>query len=132
MYTEETGITITNTCYQCYALNELCPDCQDIRDSRDTEIAHQIVEEGGDYIIINKRQVASAGSVGELRPASLIANYPSGHDWTDREGELKEPVAMLVDRLYDLETSLLITPSETICESCHLVYNKYAPCPNCN
>ena len=123
MYTEETGISITNNCYKCQVLAEtwdvtMCPECEEDKDTRDIGIAHQLVDEGN----------ASRYEWKQM----LIIEHPSGHDWTDREGELKEPVTMLIDRLYDLETSLLITPGETICESCHLVYNKYAPCPNCN
>jgi hypothetical protein len=118
MNTEETGITITNTCYQCYNLTEMCPDCQDEKDTRDTAIAHQLVDEGN----------ASRYEWNQM----LIAELPSGHDWTERDDEFKESVSMLIDRIYDLETSLLITPGETICQACHLVYNKYAPCPNCN
>lgn len=131
MYTEDNGVTITQMCYQCHALNDLCPDCLEDKDSRDTEIAHRIVEEGGDYVVINKRTIATAGSLGERNPGTSIQEYPSGHDWTERD-EYLEPVSMLIDRLYDLETSLIITGGETICESCHLVYNRYAPCPNCN
>ena len=145
MYTEDNGVTISQMCYQCHALSDLCPDCLEEQDSRDIEIAHRLVEEGGDYVVrqvlvrdipsggykLNPRTIASAGSLGEKNPPSLIQDYPSGHDWTERD-EFLEPVSMLVDRLYDLETSLIITGAETICESCHLVYNKYAPCPNCN
>jgi hypothetical protein len=132
--TEENGLNITNVCYQCHSLNELCPDCQEERDVRDITAAHQLVDEGSDYIVFgygaNSRTVANAGTVGEHNPLSIIRDLPSGHDWTERD-EFLEPVSLLVDRLYDLETSLLITPGESICESCHLVFNRYAPCPNC-
>jgi hypothetical protein len=40
------GISITNMCYQCQALTELCPDCLELKDSRDIDIAHQIVDDG--------------------------------------------------------------------------------------
>lgn len=114
---ESMGISITNACYKCQALLELCPDCQDLRDSRDAEVAHQIVDEGN----LQYQYVWS-----------IIRDEPSGHDWTDREGEFKEPIAMLVDRLYDLESSVTITPAEVICQTCHLVFNKWSICPNCN
>ncbi len=117
MYIETNGISITNMCYQCQALTELCPDCQELRDSRDITIAHQIVDEGNlQYKFV----------------WSVIRDEPSGHDWTDRDGEFIEPVAQLADRIYDLDTSLTITPAETICQACHLVYNKATHCPNCN
>jgi hypothetical protein len=63
---------------------------------------------------------------------SLHQEYPSGHDWTDREDEFLEPIAVLADRLYDLESSVTITSAEVICQACHLTHNKYSVCPNCN
>jgi hypothetical protein len=136
MYTESNGISITQMCYQCQALTELCPDCQELRDSRDVTIAHQIVDEGNlQYKFV----------------WSIITDEPSGHDWIssqvvtreyvdDETGELvkvirdefTEPISQLADRIYDLDTSLIITPAETICQACHLVYNKATHCPNCN
>jgi hypothetical protein len=136
MYTESNGISITQMCYQCQALTELCPDCQELRDSRDITIAHQIVDDGNlQYKFV----------------WSIITDEPSGHDWIssqvvtreyvdDETGELvkiirdefTEPISQLADRIYDLDTSLIITPAETICQACHLVYNKATHCPNCN
>ena len=105
-----------SACAECVGLTELCPACQDLRDTRDADIAHQIVDEGNlQYKFV----------------WSIVQDDPSGHDWTDREDEFLPPIAMLVDRLFDLETSVLITPAEVICQDCHLVINKYAKCPNC-
>lgn len=115
--TESLGISTQSMCYQCQALTELCPDCQEQRDARDADIAHQIVDEGNmQYKYI----------------WSIQRDQPSGHDWTDRDDEFLEPIAMLVDRLYDLETSITITPAEVLCQDCHLVYNKWSNCPNCH
>ena len=136
MNTESNGITIQTMCYQCQALTELCPDCQEAKDARDADLAHKIVDESEDYIYIGygarKRAVANGGSVSEYNPLSVIRDLPSGHDWTDREGEFLEPIAMLVDRLYDIETSLTVTANETLCDTCHYTHNKAIACPNCN
>lgn len=125
-----------SACLACVGLSELCPACQDLRDTRDAEIAHQIVDESQDFYYRgygkNKRAVANGGAVSEYNPMSVIRDLPSGHDWTDREGEFLEPIAMLVDRLYDLETSVTMTSNEVICSDCHLAHNKHAVCPNCN
>ena len=139
--TESLGISIQSMCYQCQALSELCPDCQEQRDARDAEIAHQIVDESLDYLVktlpgtvlksVPQYQVANGGSSTEYNALSILRDQPSNHDWTDREGEFLEPIAMLVDRLYDLETSVTITPAEVLCQDCHLVYNKWSNCPNC-
>jgi hypothetical protein len=117
MNTETNGISITNMCYQCQALTELCPDCQELRDSRDIEIAHQIVDEGNlQYKFI----------------WSIIREQPSNHDWTDRDDEFLEPISLLADRLYDIETSITVTGNETVCNACHYLHNKAIACPNCN
>lgn len=136
------GITIQSMCYQCQALVELCPDCLEAKDARDIELAHQIVDESdGNYIstfagtvlkAVPSRTVANGGSVAEFNPLSIIRDLPSGHDWTEREGELLEPISMLIDRIYDLETSVTVTRNETICQDCHYTHNKAIACPNCN
>lgn len=134
--TESQGITIQTMCYQCQALTELCPDCQEHRDARDTFIAHQIVDESSDYYYRgygkNKVAIANGGSVSEFRALSVVRDLPSGHDWTDREDEFLPPISLLTDRLYDLETSVTLTPAEVICQSCYLAHNRHSVCPNCN
>ena len=130
------GISIQTMCYQCQALTELCPDCQEQRDANDTYIAHQIVDESQDFYYRGygdkKVAVANGGSVSEYNPMSVIRDLISGHDWTDRDGELLEPTAQLIDRLYDLETSITITANETVCQDCHYLHNRAIKCPNCN
>ncbi len=130
------GISIQTMCYQCQALTELCPDCQETKDTNDSILAHQIIDESEDFYYrgygTKKVAVANGGAVSEYNPMSVIRDLPSGHDWTDREDEFTEPVSMLVDRLFDLETSLTTTTNEVLCNSCHLIYNKYqADCPVC-
>ncbi len=148
---ESLGISIQNMCYQCQALDTLCPDCMELKDSRDIYIAHQIVDENYDYLIstfkgtvlsqVPNHNVASGGSMAEPRPLSSPGDEPSSHDWigsvtrtyrgTERQ-EFLEPVTNLSDRFMDLETSMTVLPSEVICQSCHLLYNKYqADCPVC-
>jgi hypothetical protein len=123
-------------CLACVGLTELCPACQDLRDTRDAEIAHQIVDESQDFYYRGygdkKVAVANGGAVSEYNPMSVIRDLISGHDWTDREGELLEPTCKLEDRFYDLETSVTMTAAEIICQDCHLSHNKHAKCPNCN
>lgn len=136
MNTEANGISIQAMCYQCQALTELCPDCQETKDARDISLAHQIVDESEDYITlgygVRKRTVANGGTVTEFNPMSIIRDLPSGHDWTERKDEFLPPISQLADRLYDLETSITVTPAETICQSCHLTHNRHSVCPNCN
>jgi RNA polymerase subunit RPABC4/transcription elongation factor Spt4 len=130
------GISVQAMCYQCQALTELCPDCQEQRDTRDAVLAHQIVDESEDYIIIGygvrKRTVANGGAVSEYNPMSVIRDLPSGHDWTEREDEFLEPISLIIDRLFDIETSVTVTANETVCQNCHYLHNKAIACPNCN
>lgn len=136
MNTESNGISIQTMCYQCQALTELCPDCQEQKDANDSFNAHQIVDESDDYVVIGygvrKRTVANGGAVSEFNPMSILRDLPSGHDWTERDGELLEPTSLIIDRLYDVETSLTVTANETVCDSCHYLHNKAIACPNCN
>ena len=129
------GISIQNMCYQCQALDTLCPDCMELKDSRDIYVAHQLVDEGN----LQYEHIWSNGDAAV-----------SGHDWVgsvtklikpvrDINGDLIEeryeflpPITNLTDRFMDLETSMTILDSEVICQSCHLLYNKYqADCPVC-
>jgi len=132
---ESLGIAVTNSCYQCHALDSLCPDCDDLKFSRDSYIAHEIVDDGN----LQYKHIWSNGD-----------STVSGHDWVgsvtkllkpvrDIHGNLIEeryeflpPISNLSDRFMDLETSMTVLDSEVVCQSCHLLYNKYqADCPVC-
>lgn len=106
------------------------------------EIAHEIVDSPNDYITITykgtvlnwlyKRDVATPGTGGEPKPQSILRDEPSNHDWTEREGEFLEPISLMVDRIDDLETRVTILPTELLCSSCNLYYNKsQKDCPVC-
>jgi hypothetical protein len=124
---ESLGISVTNTCAQCQAVDELCNDCQDLRDSRDVYVAHQIVDEGN----LQYKHVWSNGD-----------STVSGHDWVGavvrlldggERNEFLEPVTNLVDRLpNDLETSMTVLDYEVLCLSCHLYHHEsLSECPIC-
>jgi hypothetical protein len=97
-------------------------------------MAHQIVDESEDYYYRGygdkKVAIANGGAVSELNPMSIIRDMVSGHEWTEREGECLEPTSLLIDRLYDLETSVTVTRNETVCPDCHYLHNKATACPN--
>jgi hypothetical protein len=133
---ESLGIAVTNSCYQCQALDSLCPDCDDLKFSRDTYIAHEIVDDGN----LQYKHVWSNGD-----------STVSGHDWVgsvtkllrpfrtvdgtivDERYEFLPPISNLVDRLpNDLETSVTVLDYEVVCMSCHLYHHKsLAECPIC-
>ena len=146
--------------YSSEVLDELCPDCQEERDTRDAILAHQIVDESEDYYVstfrgtvlraVPDRTVANGGSVAEPRPLSVASDAESGHDWigsvtklrrpavqidgsvVEERYEFLDPISVITDRLYDLETSLTVTANETVCQDCHYLHNSAIACPNCN
>lgn len=119
-----TGISITNACYQCQLLQDLCLDCEESRQAKDADIAHQIVDERN--LIYPRMWVA--------------VTEPSAHDWvasvTRLNGKIRnefaEPTTSLIDRIFNLEDSITLEKYEIICDSCHMVTNKNTICPNCN
>lgn len=160
MNTESQGITVSNMCYQCYCLNELCPDCQENRDIQDIQNAHLIVDESSDYYVstfrgtvlkaVPNRAVANGGSIAEPRPLSVTRDAESGHDWVGSVTKLVRPaiqidgsviedryefldaISLITDRIFDLETSITVTANEVVCGSCNLIYNKHQQdCPVC-
>lgn len=121
---EANGVTVSNQCFQCHSLNELCPDCQDERDTRDTVIAHQMVDEGNASVY--RWQVSS------------IDESPSGHEWVGslvrtskgiRE-EFLDPTTLISDRIF--EPSLELADDERVCAFCHLVTLSQIKCVNCD
>ena len=135
MNTEANGISIQTMCYQCQALNELCPDCQELRDSRDINIAHQIVDEGNlQYKHVwsqTESDVTAHDWVGSVTKLVRPALMPDGTLIEERY-EFLDAISVITDRIFDLETSLTVTANEVVCGSCHLIYNKHQQdCPVC-
>lgn len=140
-----------SACEECVGMTELCPACQDLRDTRDAEVAHQIVDEGNlqyrkvwsqtttdvtqhDWIssVVKVSERTRRYKVRASMTETSIREYLVVEDTDgDYRDEFLDPIAVLADRMYDLETSITVLPHERICESCHLTYNKASACPNC-
>lgn len=116
------GISITNQCYDCMQMDERCEECQDIVDAQASERAHEMVDEGN----LQYRQQWSYSKA-----------EPSGHDWTEREGEFKEPVVMLQDggvyeELWELDDERQ-RAREVECIWCHILTPKvFNDCQSCD
>ena len=133
-------------CLTCTQLNELCPSCQEEADVRQAEMAHAIIDESDDYIIIGKRNITNGGSVIERQSLSLIRDLPSGHDWVSPEvvmyidengvkkirSEFAPQTVDMADRIFNIEESINLSRYEHICPACHYVCHKEVACPNCN
>lgn len=61
-----------------------------------------------------------------------IREYIVVEDFEDERSEFLDPISLIADRIYDLETSLTVTGNETVCQDCHYLHNKAIACPNCN
>jgi hypothetical protein len=142
-YREETmsesqGITITNACYACYILNELCMDCEDNRLTREAIMAHEIVDDGSDiyryapmYTSLTKIDTPESGhewvgSTTRVEPYFVWATQT----WEDTREEFLPPITVITDRLFELNMEM--PPNSMVCQTCHYTCNKHAACPNCN
>lgn len=120
-YTQD-SLTLTNTCPECIAQEQLCTDCVDTADARLTDKAYDLVDEGN---MQYKRQW--------LRPIEEV----SGHDWTDRDGEYKLPIVQLQDggvyeELWELDDERQ-RARETECQWCHILTPKaFNDCQSCD
>jgi len=149
-YTQD-NLSVTNGCYTCMLTEQLCDACGEEQDARRTEMAYQIIENGGDFyyrqVGKTKIAVANSGAVGEKNAMSVLSDAPSGHDWvgahvylirpaiqmdgTIREirEEFLEPTSLLSDRIFELD--LEVPVGYTVCADCHYMCNKSIACPNC-
>lgn len=127
------GISITNQCYNCLMLDQVCPDCEDSRQAKDATIAHELVDEG---------------NLQYPRAWAITQPEPSAHDWVssitrlakparlqdgtivEERYEFLDPTTALIDRLFELNVDM--PPNSAVCSDCHYTYNMFAPCPNCN
>jgi hypothetical protein len=120
-YTQEDSLTISNVCPECIAQEQLCVDCVELADARLTNSVYESASEGN---LMYKSQW-------------LVDTEPSGHDWTDREGEYKLPIVQLqdggvLDNIWELEDYTQST-REVICQACHLATPKqFNDCQCCD
>jgi hypothetical protein len=130
-------LTLMNDCFSCLQLDELCDDCLEAKEARDAIIANEMVENGMDTY----RYFPMYTSL------SKIQEQPSGHDWTERDGELKEQIYDITNRLQgwlflgkhivplvqqdELSAYLRLPSTDTICIQCHLQVNRFVGCQSC-
>ena len=121
MNNEHVGISITNQCYDCMQMDSLCDNCQDLADARLAEKAHDIVDEGNVH----------------YNHQWHLVTEPSGHDWTERDGEFKLPIVFLqdggeLDNLWELQ-DYTQSQREIECQWCHLLTPKvFNDCQACD
>ena len=140
-YTQD-NLSVTNGCYTCMLAQQTCEPCADEQDARRTEMAHQIIENGGDFYYRKvgkaKIAVANSGAVGEKNTMSILSDDPSGHEWVGAQtmrndgsirDEFLEPMTLLSDRFFDINVEVPV--GSTVCADCHYVCNTAIACPNC-
>jgi rubrerythrin len=113
-------------------------DCEDNRLTKEAIAVHEIVDEGNDiyryapmYTSMTKIDKAESGhewvgSTTRVEPYFVWATQ----SWEDTRDEFLEPISLLTDRLYELNTDM--PPNSMVCQTCHYTCNKHAQCPNCN
>ena len=132
-YSQSIGISITNQCYDCMQLDYVCVNCEEQKEANDSFIAHELVDEGSDIY----RYAPMYTSL------TKISKEPSGHDWTERDGEFTDPTVKLQDGmdedlalgLGDLQSLEDYTQKlrEVVCAWCHLVTPKqFKVCTICD
>lgn len=116
------GISVTTQCYDCMQLDDVCDNCLELREARDSAVAHQLVDEGN-------LQYSS--------PWSWLKDMPSGHDWTNRDGEYKLPIVQLQDggeyeELWELDDERQ-RAREVQCPWCNILTPKtFNDCQDCD
>jgi hypothetical protein len=116
------GISVTTQCFDCMQLDDVCDNCLELREARDSAVAHQLVDEG---------------NMQYKTPLSWLTEMPSGHDWTDRDGEFKHSTVTLQDggvyeELWELDDERQ-RARETQCPWCNLLTPKvFNQCQDCD
>lgn len=120
-YTQEDSLTISNVCPECIAQEQLCTDCVELADARLTDRVYEAASEGN---LMYKSQW-------------LYQEEPSGHDWTERDGEFKLPIVQLqdggtYDNVWELQ-DYTQAQRERVCHMCHLTTPKmFNQCQSCD
>lgn len=124
------GITVQNHCYECMVIardmaHDLpvgqCQSCQDLADARLADAAHELVDEGNL----------------QYKHHWFLTTEPSGHDWTERDGEFKHSTVTLQDggvfeELWELD-DMRQRARETECNWCHIMTPKaFNDCQSCD
>jgi len=121
-YAQSLGISITNQCYDCMQLDSKCMNCEDQQEARDSAIAHDIVDEGNNQYRI---------------PLSWLRDEPTGHNWTEREGEYLMPIVLLQDggvheEYWELD-DYTQRQRERVCQWCNILTPKlFNDCQSCD
>jgi hypothetical protein len=129
---ESLGITITNNCYACYMLNEVCMECDDRRQANDAIFAHELVDDGNDIYRYAPMYTSMTKIEAETSGHEWVSSTTLG-TWYDPKAEREEflePMTVITDRLFDL--SFDMPANSVICQDCHYTFNKHTKCPNCN
>ena len=120
-YTQD-NLSVATSCLLCISLDSKCDDCKEVSEARQTDMAWEIVDEGN---LIYQHTL------------SFNRKEPSGHDWTDREGEFTEPIVKIqdggeVDNLWELD-DMRQAEREQLCFWCQMLTPKmYNDCQSCD
>jgi hypothetical protein len=118
---QQDSLTLTNVCPECIAQETLCVECVETADARLTDSVYEEASEGN---LMYKTQW-------------LYQEEPSGHDWTERDGEFKLPIVLLqdggeLDNIWSID-DYTQSQREVVCKSCNLTTPKmFNQCQACD
>lgn len=129
---EPLGMSVENDCYECMIIDRdagqnlpvgKCLSCEEMAEARADDNAWNLREEN------------------RLREGKCLtydtSDEPSGHDWTEREGEYRLPIVFLQDggvyeELWELD-DMRQRAREIECKWCHLLTPKqFNDCQACD
>ena len=138
-YTQD-SLTLTNTCPECIAQEQLCTDCVDTADAKLTDKAYDLVDEGNMQYKRNWMRPTEAvsghdwvGSVTRVKPYFVYATQT----WEDTRQEFTDPTVQLQDggvyeELWELDDERQ-RDRETECQWCHILTPKlFNDCQSCD
>ena len=120
-YTQD-NLSIATSCQTCLALDTKCEECLEVGEARTSTLAHELVDDG---------------NLQYRRNWMIERPQPSGHDWTERDGEFLPPIVLItdggeLDTLWELDDATQ-RARETECQWCHILTPKmYNQCQSCD
>lgn len=134
------NLTVSNNCYNCMLMDDVCQECQDGKDAQLTDRAWELVDEGNLQYKLT---------------LSYNVKEPSGHDWVSPTTALVKPAIMpdgtikyereeyippivnlmdggVLDNLWELDDQIQ-RAREVECQWCHILTPKvFNDCQSCD
>ena len=121
------NLSVATQCNACLMLESKCSECREVSEAKASNLAWQLVDDGNDSYRYGLMYI----------PLLKLSGDPSGHDWTDRDGEFLPPIHLIsdggeLDNLWELEDQTQRN-REVVCHWCQLLTPKaFNDCQVCD